>query len=151
MQLFLLVVLCPLSKSILLLLKTIAMGIDAGFDMVPRLSKGAVDKENWLLFIHVVKDRYQYDDLVEIKSNYIEFNVGEHPRLPFEGHKLLRFSSKISGSHAREAKKYIDAVFRLAKDSFGSRVQYWNEGADEYGVYDWKEVNASMQSYEQVC
>ena len=43
------------------------MGIDAGFDMVPRLSKGAADKQNWQSFIKTVKERYQNDDLVEIK------------------------------------------------------------------------------------
>ena len=72
------------------------MGIDAGFDMVPRLSKAAVDKRNRQSFIKVIKERYQNDDLVEIKPNYLEFKAGEHPLLSFEGHKFLRFSSKIS-------------------------------------------------------
>jgi len=74
------------------------MGIDVGSNMIPRLSKGAVDKQNWQSFIKVIKERYQNDDLVEIKPNYIEFKAGEHPLLPFEGHKFLRFSS---GSHAK--------------------------------------------------
>ncbi|KAI9644694.1 hypothetical protein NHQ30_006720 [Ciborinia camelliae] len=38
----------------------VAMGIDAGFDMVPRLSEGAVDKEN---FIEAIKEHYQNDNL----------------------------------------------------------------------------------------
>ena len=76
------------------------MGIDAGFDMVPCLSKGAVDRRNWQSFIKTIKEHYQNDDLVEVKPNYIAFKAGEHPLLPFEGHKFLRFSSKISGSHA---------------------------------------------------
>jgi len=101
------------------------MGIDAGFDMVPCLSKGAGDKQNWQSFIKVIKEYYQNDDLVEIESNYLKFKAGEHPRLPFEGHKFLRFSSKISGSHAKGVEKYIDTVTRVAQVIFGSRVQYW--------------------------
>ena len=99
------------------------MGIDAGFDMVSRLSKGAVDKQNWQSFIKVIKERYQNDDLVEIKPNYLRFKAGEHPLLPFEGHKFLRFSSKISGSHAKGVEEYIDTVTGVAQVSFGSRVR----------------------------
>jgi len=127
------------------------MGIDAGFDMVPCLSKGAVDKQKWQSFIKVIKECYQNDDLVEIKSNYLKFKAGEHPRLPFEGHKLLRFSSKISGSHAKGVEIYIDTVTRAAQVIFGSRVQYWNEAADERGFYNWQDVHTSIESYEQVC
>jgi len=90
------------------------MGIDAGFDMVPCLSKGAVDKQNWRSFTKFIKERYQNDDLVEIKPNYLEFKAGEHPLLPFEGHKFLRFSSKISGSHAKGVEDYINTVTRVA-------------------------------------
>jgi hypothetical protein len=116
------------------------MGIDAGFDMVPRLSKGAVDRQNWQSFIKTIKEHYQNDDLVEVKPNYIVFKAGEHPLLPFEGHKFLRFSSKISGSHAKGVEEYIDTVTQVAKVHFGSRVRAWNEAADEVGVYNWQEV-----------
>jgi len=127
------------------------MGIDAGFDMVPRLSKGAVDRKNWQSFIKITKERYQNDDLVEIKPNYIEFKAGEHPLLPFEGHKFLRFSSKVSGSHAKGVEEYIDTVTGFARATFGSRVQPWHEGADKWGVYGWQEVRDSIRSYKQVC
>lgn len=127
------------------------MGINAGFDMVPRLSKGAVDKHNWQSFIKVIKERYQNDELVEIKPNYLKFKAGEHPLLPFEGHKFLRFSSKISGSHAKGVKKYVDTATRVAQACFGSRVRCWNEAADECGFYNWQEVYTSIESYEQVC
>ena len=127
------------------------MGVDAGFDMVPRLSKGAVDKQKWQSFIEVIKERYQNDDLVEIKPNYLQFKSSEHPLLPFEDHKLLRFSSKISGSHAQGVVKYINAVTRIAQDSFGSRVRCWDEARDVWGFYSWREVHDSTKSYEQVC
>ena len=123
------------------------MGVDVGFDMVPRLSTGAVDTENWQSFIKIIKEHYQDDDLVEVKPNYIVFKAGEHPRLPFEGHKFLRFSSKILGG----AKKYIDTVTQVAKLSFGSRVRYWNEAGGGRGFYNWHEVHDSFKSYAQVC
>ena len=122
------------------------MGFDAGFDMVPRLSKGAVDRQNWQSFKKVVKERYQNDNLVEIKPSYLEFQAGEHPLLPFEGHKFLRFSSKISGSHAKGVEDYINTVTRVAQVCFGSRVRRWNEAADVLGFYGWAEVNDSIKS-----
>ncbi|KAF4625252.1 hypothetical protein G7Y89_g12916 [Cudoniella acicularis] len=125
------------------------MGIDAGFDMVPRLSNGAVDRHNWQSFIKLIREHYQNDDLVEVKPNYLEFKAGEHPLLPFEGHKFLRFSSKTSGSHAKGVEEYIYTVTRVAQASFGSRVRYWNEACDEYGFYSWPEVHESFESYEQ--
>lgn len=127
------------------------MGIDAGFDMVPPLSKGVVDRHNWQSFIKVIKEHYQNDNLVEIKPNYIVFKAGEHPLLPFDGHKFLRFSSKISGSHAKGVEEYIDTVTRVAKVSFGRRVRCWNEMVEESGFYSWQEVNDSFRSYEKVC
>ena len=127
------------------------MGIDAGFDMVPRLSKGAVDQHNWQSFIKFIKEHYQNDNLVEVKPNYLKFKAGEHPLLPFEGHKFLRFSSKISGSRAKGVEKYIDTVTQVAQVKFGSRVRRWNEAADIQGFYSWPEVNDSIESYEQVC
>jgi hypothetical protein len=126
------------------------MGIHAGFDMVPRLSKGAVDRMNWKSFIESMKKHYQNDDLVEVKPNYIVFKAGEHPQLPFESHKFLRFSSKISGSHAKGVEEYLDTVTQAAQIRFGSRVQAWNDAADQYGYYNWQEVNASFKLYEQV-
>ena len=127
------------------------MGSYAGFDMVPRLTKGAVDRRNWQSFLKVVKERYQNDDLVEINPNYLTFKAGEHPMLPFEGHKFLRFSSKISGSHAKEVKECIDEVALIAQVTLGSRVRCWNEATDKGGFYKWEEAHASIESYEQVC
>jgi hypothetical protein len=128
------------------------MGIDAGFDMYPRLSKGVVDRQNWGRFIDFIKEHYKDDTQVEIKPNYINFKAGEHPKLPFEGHKFLRFSSKVSGSTAADTnvEGYIDTVTRIAQIRFGSRIWCWHEGVDKFGAYDWNEVNESLRSYEQV-
>ena len=128
------------------------MGVDAGFDMVPRLSKGIVDKHNWDRFIELIKDHYKDDAQVEIKPSYIVFKAGEYPILPFEGHKFLRFSSKVSGPIAASSRveSYIDNAGLLAKVHFGFRIQYWHEGADQRGSYDWNEVHESIRSYEQV-
>lgn len=111
------------------------MGIGAGFDMVPRLSKGAVDRKNRQSFIESMKKHYQNDDLVDVNPNYIVFKAGEHLLLPFEGHKFLRFSSKISGSHAKGVETYLDTITRVAQVQFGSRVRAWNKAANQQGFY----------------
>jgi len=128
------------------------MGTDAGFDISPPLSKGFVDRQNWSKFIDFIKELYRGDSKVEIKPNYINFNAGEHPKLPLEGYKCLRFSSKVSGSTAAASgvERYINTVTKIAQVHFGSRIQYWNEGADQYGIYDWNTVHRSIESYEQV-
>ncbi|ESZ94009.1 hypothetical protein SBOR_5587 [Sclerotinia borealis F-4128] len=125
------------------------MGIDAGFDMVPRLSESAVDRKSWQFLIELIKKQYESDGLVEVRHNYIVFKAGEHPRLPFEGHKLLRFSSKISGRCAGGVKDYIDTVTQVAKLLFGSRVRKWSENFDETEFYNWQVVHESFRSYEQ--
>ena len=127
------------------------LGIDAGFDMFPPLSQSAEHKENWESFIETVKNLYEGDDIVEIKPNYIEFKVAEHPLLPFEGHKFLRFSSKISGRQGKEVERYIYVVRKAAEAPLDSQVQSWNEMCDTRGNYSWEEINTSIKSYEQVC
>ncbi|PVI03084.1 hypothetical protein DM02DRAFT_499064, partial [Periconia macrospinosa] len=126
------------------------MGCDAGFDMVPPLSKGVEDREKWAQFIEEVKNIFASDEKVEFKRNYINFNAGEHPKLPFQGHKFLRFSSKITGSNASATgvEHYIEMVTEMTKKYFRPRVYYWNELYDRHGKYSWTEVNASLDSYE---
>lgn len=126
------------------------MGVDAGFDMVLRLSESAEDKKSWQSFIEIIKEYCENDDLIEIKLNCIIFKAGEHLRLPFEGHKLLRFSPKITGSHAEEVWDYFRIVTAAAKLYFGSRVHKWDEGGDSWGFYDWRDVHDTIRSYEQV-
>lgn len=99
------------------------MDINSGFDMVPPLSKGQADRDKWGSFMKFMKNFYQYDDLVEVQPNYIVFKAGEHPKLPFEGHKFLRFSSKISGrpgeivvDYIKEATRSQSSVLALASD-----------------------------------
>jgi len=109
--------------------------------ILPIDQDGPVNKQNRQSFIKVIKERYQNDDLVEIKPNYLKFKAGE-------GHKFLRFSS---GSCAKGVKEYTDTVTRVAQVSLGSRIRCWNEAADERGFYNWQEVHTSIESYEQVC
>jgi hypothetical protein len=125
------------------------MGIDAGFDMVPRLSRDPDDKRQWSQFLELIESTYEHDEKVVLKDGYIEFEVGEHPKLPFDGHLFLRFSSKVSGSCA-PAWRYIDEVRRVAHSLFGSRVQPWNEARDLWGFYDWIDVHESIRSYTKV-
>jgi len=95
--------------------------------MVLALSKGVVDRYNWAQFIDSIKEHY---------TNYINFKAGEHPKLPCEGHKLLRFGSKISGYNAANTKvdSYINTMTSIAQAHFGSRIRCWHEGADEFGI-----------------
>lgn len=75
------------------------MGIDMGFDMVPRLTSQIShweDISKWVAFLDDIKKTYFDDPRVEMKVNHILFQVGERPTLPFEGSKFLRFSSKVS-------------------------------------------------------
>ncbi|XXH01880.1 hypothetical protein Hte_008242 [Hypoxylon texense] len=127
------------------------MGIDAGFDMVPRLSNGSEDTKQWATFLHCIRHHYKDDPQVEVKSHWIEFNAGEHPRLPFQGHKFLRFSSKVSGSTAESTGvwQYIETVTGVAKVIFSHRVQSWHEAADQHGFYGWDEVYSVMKTWEE--
>lgn len=115
------------------------MGIDAGFDMVPRLSNGIVDKQSWDHFIGSIKEHYKDDDRVKINPNHILFEAGECPMLPFEGHKFLRFSSKVSGgiAYATGVESYITTVTSIARVHFGPRVRFWDETFDQLGYYGW--------------
>lgn len=112
-----------------------------------------MDTNNWSRFIESVKQHYKDDAQVEILPSHILFKAGEHPRLPFEGHKFLRFSPNVSGRIATESGvwSYINTVKAFAKAEFGLRIQSWSECADQLGYYSWREVNESFRSYEQVC
>ncbi|KAL9125402.1 MAG: hypothetical protein Q9217_005387 [Psora testacea] len=96
--------------------------------IIPRLSKRIVGRRNWGRFIDIIKEQYKHNARDEIKPDYIVFKAGEHPILPFEGHKFLRFSSKVWGAiaAASEIESYIKTVTLIAKAHFGSRVQYFD-------------------------
>ncbi|KAI1116412.1 hypothetical protein F5Y14DRAFT_406573 [Nemania sp. NC0429] len=117
--------------------------------MVPRLSQGVEDRFKWEKFLEVVKQFYAGDDQVEVGPRIIEFKVGERPSLPTEGHKFLRFSSKITGRNASisQVENYISNVRAIARDLFGDRIRPWNELFDKFGFYRWDFVNASIKSY----
>ncbi|KAK6536587.1 hypothetical protein TWF281_000814 [Arthrobotrys megalospora] len=125
------------------------MGYDAGFDLVPQLSQSPEDKTLWTTFISKIQDRYSSDPDVEFKQNYIEWKKGEHPLLPYSGHKFMRFSSKISG-RCEEVEEDLIEVARIARGVFGKRVHWWSELCDDFGVYGWKEVNESLKAYDEV-
>ena len=91
------------------------MGIDAGFDMISRLSKGAVDRRNWQSFIKTLKERYQN---LEMKPNYLIFKANEHPQLRPRATSSYASARKVSGSHAKGVKEYIDLVTLVAEVNF---------------------------------
>lgn len=143
----------PTEPSLRSLTKIVRMGADAGFDMVPRLSRGIEDRMKWEQFLQVVKQFYAGDEQVEVGPRVICFKAGEWPSLPIEGYKFLRFSSKITGSTAAETgvENYIWKVRAMAEALFGARIRPWNELGDEFGFYRWDFVITSIKSYELVC
>lgn len=128
------------------------MGVDEGFDMVPRLSQGGPDSRKWEAFINTIKSYYVDDDQVEVRASCIVFKVGEWPALPFQGHQFLRFSSKVTGGEHEVpgVSTYIRAVTRAARKIFGARVVFWSEFADQLGFYDWRAVHEARRSYDEV-
>ncbi|KAI5456710.1 hypothetical protein BGZ63DRAFT_408854 [Mariannaea sp. PMI_226] len=102
------------------------MGFDAGFDMVPQLTRTATDSRDWEIFIAFLKEHYRDSKRILIKPNCLLFKVGKHPIIPVEGHKFLHFSSKISGKAALDSgiKDYINTVTQITKIIFGGHVQY---------------------------
>jgi hypothetical protein len=126
------------------------MGAYMGFDMVPSLSEGLVDKHNWKRFLNLIREHYQSDDQVEVKSNYIAFKSNPDLLLPCECHKFLRFGAKIPNEDSGGMRNYIDTVSRVASSYFGSRVHCWDEGSGIPGHYGWDDVKRSVGSYEQV-
>ncbi|RWA09261.1 hypothetical protein EKO27_g5831 [Xylaria grammica] len=98
----------------------------------------------WAQFIDIIRKYYQDDDRIKLCNSYIEFESGEHPILPLDGYKFLRFSSKICGDGTVTG--YIRTVRHIAQTIFGLRVRPWTEAADEYGFYDWRDVHDSRRS-----
>ncbi|KAJ5522090.1 hypothetical protein N7527_006205 [Penicillium freii] len=121
----------------------------AGFDIVPRLTKGLVDKHNWERLLKTIRERYQNDDQVEVKSNYIAFKSDPDLLLPLECHKFLRFGATIPNEDTGGLRNYIDTVSRVASCWFGSRVRDWDEGEGVPGYYALDDVKRSIRSYEQ--
>ncbi|CAK7205239.1 hypothetical protein SEUCBS139899_008006 [Sporothrix eucalyptigena] len=78
------------------------------------------------------------------EMSYIEFCVGEHPRIPRHCENFLRFSSETSGSS--RAAEHICVVTSIAKVHFDDRVYSWSDvynGAtyiQHAGCYSWIEV-----------
>ncbi|THV55716.1 hypothetical protein BGAL_0004g00370 [Botrytis galanthina] len=125
------------------------MSLYTGFDMVPRLSERIEDQKSWECFIQAVKKHYQNDDLIEAKQNCIIVKVDRDLVLPSEGHKLLRFCSKISVRHAEGVEDYLDTITRIAEEHFGSRVHTWEEELGQQGFYRWVDVYDSRKYFEQ--
>ncbi|CAM6087676.1 unnamed protein product [Calypogeia fissa] len=81
------------------------------------------------------------------KGTYMEFLVGEHPKLPSDGTKFRRLSSKVSGPQTRLAVPYIQGVHKIAKKRFGERIKWWHELWETYRHYGWSEVMDTEQSF----
>ncbi|RYP25149.1 hypothetical protein DL765_000030 [Monosporascus sp. GIB2] len=149
------------------------MGFDCGFDIFPELEPTEANKRAYQAFLDEIVDTYQnvYDkeggredgkvlqlpeDLGGFPNkHYIQFMVGECPRMPANPDccdYFLRFSSKVSGRLTACAEPYIKDVHQIAKKYFGDRVHFWhelNESGDEkqWGYYSWSEI---YDAYEKL-
>lgn len=125
----------------------------AGFDMVPRLSEDDdAGLYLWNRFIDIVLTKYLDDKQVELDFDRLTFKAGEHPSLPLNGLRFLRFSSKITGPTAEGTGigNYIRDVGKIACALFGRRIHVWNQLSEEYGYYDWETVRAAEQESDRV-
>jgi len=89
------------------------MEIDIGFDLFPPLAENEHNDVIWATFIAEIERTFAGDSRVVTNANGVEFNVGEHPKLPSKYHRFRRFSSKVSGRS--EAEPYIRRVLAIAK------------------------------------
>lgn len=125
------------------------MGYDAGFDLYPPLKNTESDNELYASFHIAVYEMFWRDNVMDTNERgEIVFLVGEHPRLPKEGYKFRRFSSKISGKHhSSGVQHYLNEIAAIARTYFGdSRVHWWNESHERHGPYSWTEVYAAERS-----
>ncbi|KAK3689363.1 hypothetical protein B0T22DRAFT_170894 [Podospora appendiculata] len=128
------------------------MAYNAGFDMVPRLSTSLEDKKLWRKFINAIKEEFRDDTNFYVTGDYIEFDVGGRPKLPFEGHKFLSFSVSTGAGQADVGNGlYLAIVVRIAAEHFGmNRVQPWHEASGGRSYYGPAEVHESILSYSQI-
>jgi len=88
----------------------------------------------------------------ESASSYIEFIVGEHPRIPKRYKHFLQFSSKISSSSV--TKPYIRTVHQIARQHFRDCVYFWHEMNNssthirQYSCYNWNEIHTARKRIE---
>ena len=130
------------------------MGFEMGFDMVPLLTRGTIDKTRWNMMITEIQKHYQDDPNVDVTPTYLVFKAGDYPKLPFESHKFLCFKSQIKSDdddgRPIGAQHYVHTIAKFAQEAFGPRIRKWNEFKRTYSVYDWRRMNESIRSYEQV-
>ncbi|OAL46898.1 hypothetical protein IQ07DRAFT_683008 [Pyrenochaeta sp. DS3sAY3a] len=141
------------------------MGYDCGFDIYPRLEANTLNKEAYGRFVEEIIKKYgdvydkegrrpdgkilitcaqESENPMDADDLYIRFMVGECPYMPKSPEHceyFLRFSSKVSGGLTAPAESYIHDVYEIAKTYFRSRVNFWHELYDDYGVYGWKEIH----------
>ncbi|KAK2785807.1 hypothetical protein FQN52_008222 [Onygenales sp. PD_12] len=121
-----------------------------GFEMIPRLSKDGIDRDKWDMFMQNIKYYYEGDDKVVATMKSIQFCPSYGPRLPFEGHKLLRFDCACAPKDIGRLYPYLGFVTNMATLIFGLRVkplEFRRQG--EAVFYDSQEVLAAVESYER--
>jgi hypothetical protein len=141
------------------------MGLDCGFDIYPPLEPTAVNQQRYDDFLCRVIEAYKPDtgprvaEIIRVdedsRSSYIEFLVGEHPRLPRRCHHLLRFSSTVTGSSAVDP--HVRRVHDIARHVLGDRVYFWGGMVDSRahiarnGCYSWNEIQLAQRKFDELA
>lgn len=152
---------------------------EAGFDLVPRLSRNDLDLALWDMFIANIWRIYGDAGAYRLQTTYscIKFYADNGLVLPFDGWKFLRFSSKIRGFsrygdgerllptfggepplpsnepvpvYMIEAQTYLQKVVGLARAVFGTRARAWDTRSGTMGFYAADAAVRSIEAYYQV-
>lgn len=125
------------------------MGVNQGFDIIPRLRDNPEDNAIWARFLEDVLKEYCLDSklLNDPSRPFIMFNIGEGPQLERDAWRFRRFSSKIV---RKDMGDYLDSVTRIAQRHLGGRVYAWSESFDyAWPYYDWREIYALREGKEE--
>ncbi len=141
----------PVNRSYFVCLhKSASMEFECGFELLPYLARNDTDQARWQCFIDEIKQVCQYDGEVEIKEDYIEFKLGDHPKLPMEGWKFCSFSSRMSGRSSTRIEGCISNIADRAQKHFGDQIRIWNEAKGKASFYHAMDKSVSIIRFMKV-
>lgn len=96
-------------------------GIDKGFDLYPPLQNTPGDNRLYADFVLAVHTTFRHDPIMKIDNKgFTIFEQGEAPCLTRDGQHFRRFAAKVSGRSCGFVEFYIDAVYSIAVEHFGT-------------------------------
>lgn len=118
------------------------MPIELGFDLYPPLSSD-VEQAQWQHFLQDVRREYRRADyLTELSDGGLQFEVGNHPLLPYAGRHFRRFGSQLLRADSELTSELVLHLGDIAREHFESRIHYWRDDLmDE--IYTHEEVQTA--------